>query len=329
MTKYPRYTSERRHALRAALAIVACLFTSANHAQTSYPTRAVKLIVASAAAGSSDLVARVVAQQLQDLWKQPVVIDNRGAVNGVVGAEVGEKAPPDGYTLTVGNSGTHVMNYGLYKTLPYDPLNGFAPIAKLAVAPGVLLANARAPFTNVRDMLAYAKSHPTYVATPGATAQFAALMLNSMAGTELTVVPYKGNSQSDLAVAQGEVQLSITTLIGARPHVESGRARILAIMGHERTSVAPDIPTIAEGGVPGYELEYWVGMFAPLGTPAAVIEKVSADLKKVLATPEVVKRLEDAGFSSAYQAPGPFGAYAKESALRSAKQMRKLGIEAQ
>jgi tripartite-type tricarboxylate transporter receptor subunit TctC len=289
----------------------------------------VKLIVSSAAAGSSDLVARVVAQQLQELWKQPVIIDNRGAVNGVVGAELGQKAPPDGYTLTVGNSGTHVMNYGLYKTLPYDPLNGFAPIAKLAIAPGVLLANARLPYTNVHDMLAHAKSHPTYVATPGATAQFAALMLNSMAGAELTVVPYKGNSQSDLAVAQGEAQLSITTLTSARPHVESGRARILATMGRERASVAPDLPTVAEGGVPGYELEYWVGLFAPLGTPAAVIEKVTADLKKVLAMPEVVKRLEDAGFSAAYQAPGAFGAATKESALRSAKEMRRLGIEAQ
>lgn len=321
----------RRHSgtLRAALVLGACLLAGTSHAQASFPTRPVKFMVPSAAAGSSDLVARVVAQQLQELWKQPVVIDNRGAVNGVVGAEMGQKSPPDGYTLTVGNSGTHVMNYGLYKTLPYDPINGFAPIAKMAVAPGVLLANAQLPYDNVRDMLAYAKTHPTYVATPGATAQFAALMLNSMAGVNLTVVPYKGNAQTDLAVAQGEAQLSITTMPSARPHVESGRARILATMGRERASVAPNVPTVHEGGVTGYELEYWVGLFAPAGTPAAVIGKVNADVKKVLAMPEVIKRLEDAGFIPAYQASGPFGTYAKESALRNAKLMRELGIEAQ
>jgi tripartite-type tricarboxylate transporter receptor subunit TctC len=227
----------------------------------------------------------------------------------------------------VGNSGTHVMNYGLYKSLPYDPINGFAPIAKMGVSPTVLIGNSSLPFTNPRELVTYAKGHSINMASPGATALFASRMFNSMAGTDITIVPYKGSAPADLSVIQNETQIAFTSLASARSHVQGGRVRMIATTSLAREPAIPNVPTLDEAGVKGYELEFWVGLFAPAGTPARIVEKVNADLAKVLKAPDVQKRLDEVGFSAAYVPTAPFAEYVKASAVKNAKLMRELGIQ--
>ncbi len=317
-----------RRAVLAFMLPTMLLFTGAPAtAQSDYPSKPVRFIVPSAAGGSSDIIARVVAQKLSELWGQPVVIDNRGAVSGIVGAELGQKAAPDGYTLTVGNSGTHVMNYGLYKTLPYDPINGFAPIAKMGVSPTVLIGNSSLPFTNARELVAYSKANSINMASPGATALFASRMFNSMAGTDITIIPYKGSAPADLSVIQNETQVAFTSLASARSHVQGGRVRIIATTSLAREPAIANVPTLNESGVKGYELEFWVGLFAPAGTPARIVEKVNADLARVLKSPDVQKRLDEVGFSAAYMPTAAFADYVRKSAEKNAKLMRELGIQ--
>lgn len=318
----------RRWYVSQALCVALLAATSAG-AQTEYPNKAVRLIVPSAPGGSSDIVGRIVAQRLSHLWGQPVVVDNRGAVNGVVGAELGQNAAPDGYTLTIGNSGTHSMNYGLYKTLPYDPVKGFSAIAKMVSSPTVLLANSTLPITSARELITLAKSRPVYIAAPGATAGFASRMLNAMAGTNITIVPYKGSAPADLSVLQNETQLSFTSVGAAKVHVQTGRAKIIAVTSMARDPALPDVPTLDESGVKGFELEYWVGLFAPAGTSMAIIQKLNADIEQVLATPEVRKRLFDAGFNVKFLPSTHFPEYVRTMAERNAKQMRELGIPAE
>ena len=296
-------------------------------AQEDYPSRAVKFVVPNVAGGSTDIIARLVAQKLSERWKQPVVIDNRGAVSGIVGAEAGQKSPADGYTLTVGNSGTHVMNYGLYKSLPYDPLQGFAPIAKLGVSPTVLIANASLPFTNVGELVAYSTTRSINMASAGATALFASEMFKSMSGADILVVPYKGSAPADLSVIQNETQIGFTSLASARSHVQSGRVRMLATTSLARDPAIPDVPTLDESGLKGYELEFWVGLFAPAGTPSKIVDKVNADLAVVLKAPDVRKRLNEVGFGADYVPAPQFGEYVRNSAQKNAKLMRGLGIQ--
>lgn len=327
-TARPRPSCLASLAARTLLApVLALAFGTPTLAQTDFPTKPVKFIVPSAAGGSSDIIGRIVAQKLSELWGQPAVVDNRGAVSGIVGAELGQKAPPDGYTLTVGNSGTHVMNYGLYKALPYDPINGFAPIAKMGVSPTVLIGNASLPFVTTRELIAYSKANSINMASPGATALFAARMFNSMAGTDITIVPYKGSAPADLSVIQNETQVSFTSLASARVHVQGGRVRMIATTSIARDPAIPNVPTLNESGVKGYELEFWVGLFAPAGTPPRIVEKINADLAKVLAAPDVQKRLDEVSFSVAYVPAAQFADYVRKSAERNARLMRELGIQ--
>lgn len=315
--------------LKSLLAALAVLPALAFAQAPNFPSHPVRLIVPTAAGGPSDIIGRFLAQKLSDVWKQPVVVENRAGVNGLVGAEAGAKATADGYTLLLGNSGTHIMNYGLYKKLPYDPLNGFAVIGKLGTSPAVLVTNPATLIGSVSDLINRPNSNSINFAAAGATATYAALLFNSLAKTKITVVPYKGGAPADLSILQNETQVSFTSLAGARGHIAAGKMKVLAVTTLARDPMLPDVPTLDESGIKGYDIEFWTGLFAPVGTPQFIIDKIGTDVARLLENPEIRRQLNEVAFSPAYQAGATFGGKIKADATKYARLMRELGIPAE
>ena len=323
-TAFALQKSFLRTSVGCVLAITGALFCGLSTAQERFPTGPVRMVIPSAAGGPTDIAGRVIAQKLSELWGQPVIPDNQASVNGLIAASSVAKAKADGYTLLVGNSGTHVMNVGLYRNLSYDPVKDFVPIAKTVVTPLLLITNASLPVTDVQSLITYAKANPTFVASLGATGQVAALMFNSMTGVNMTLVPFRGGGGAgDLSVAQNETQASFTSLLSARPHMSSGRVRAIAVTS---AKPLPGIPSLSDT-VKGYELEYWTGLFAPAGTPKAIVDKISQDLGRVMRDPTTLKRLDDAGFTPAYESSDAFANLVKTSSVKYKELMGTLGIK--
>jgi tripartite-type tricarboxylate transporter receptor subunit TctC len=305
-------------------------FLSFPAAAQSYPSKPIRLIVPFAAGGGNDNVARLVGKRLADGLGQPVLVDNRPGAGGVVGAELAAKSAPDGYTLFLGGVGSHAINPNLHEKLPYDPIKDFAPVALLAQAPLVLVVHPSVPAKSVAELTAYARAHPGKLNFAsngnGSSSQLAAVMFDSMAGVEMVHVPYKGLSPALADLLSGQVQLMFSSVVAILPHIKAGKLRGLAVTGAKRLASLPELPTIAESGLPGYEASSWYGILAPAGTPRDIVMKLNAGLAKALEQPEVRNSLLAEGAEPVGGSPEAFAAHIRAEKERLGKLIRDAKI---
>lgn len=320
---------------RIAVVTVALSFcfsgsTIAQSADASrYPVRAIRVIVPFGPGGPADRLARAAAPKMAESLGQQVVVENRGGANGIVGTEVVAKSAPDGYTLVVGTTGTHGINAALFARLPYDTINDFAPIARLGVSNYVLVAHPSLPVRTVRELLQLAKARPGHItwAAGGAVTQLAAELFKRTAGIDVVVVPYKGNAPAVTAVMSGEVSLIFGGIAQSAPLVEAGRLRAIAVSGARRSPVLPQVPTVAESGLPGFEAGSWYGLLAPGATPRPVVERLNREILRVLQLPDIRERLLAEAFNIPLDTPEEFAAHIKEDVARWAKVVKEAGIK--
>ncbi len=276
----------------------AALFFSAGAGSQSFPNRPVHLVVPYAPGGAVDLVARSLAQGLQEGLGQSVVVDNRPGGGGSIGVDVVAKSPPDGYTLSVVAIGALTINVHLNK-LPYDPLKDLAPVTVLATSPMIVGVNASIPVYSIKDLIAYVKARPGKVSYSsnglGSLSFLSGELFKRMTGIDMVHVPYKGGAPAAVALASGEVSVGVTEPTSMLPHVRAGRIRALAVTDPKRSITVPEIPTVAESGVPGYETNSWVALFAPAGTPAEIISRLSTESARALKLSEVRERIMKSG----------------------------------
>jgi len=299
-----------------ALALLAATGAAAADSPSRWPSRPIRAIVPFTAGSGTDLLARFIGSKLTERLVQQVVIDNRPGANGIIAAEATARAAPDGYTVMF-MSVSHTMNAAVYTRLPFDPVKSFTPVMMLASGPLVLVANPVFPAGSVKALIELARAKPgsiTYaISGTGGINHFAGALFARTAGVQLINVPYKGGPQALTDVIAGQVQIMISTLAVAQPHIRSGRLKALGVSTAKRTPLLPDVPTIAEAGLPGYEISIWWGLLAPAGLPAPVVGRLNTEIAGILGEPEAAKRLEaDAA------APAP---------LESARFARVLGSE--
>ncbi|MCX7140022.1 MAG: tripartite tricarboxylate transporter substrate binding protein [Proteobacteria bacterium] len=281
-------------ALAAAIGCAACAAASAQGAQ-NYPNKPIRIVVPYAAGASTSLVTRLVGQKLTEAWGQPVVVDNRGGAGGAIGTEIVAKSPPDGYTLLLGTVGTFGINSAVYSKLSYDPVKDFAPVGMLATVANILAVQPSLPVTSVKELIALAKEKPGKLnygsSGNGSTSHLSGEMLKSIAGISMTHVPYKGGAPMMADVLGGQLEVMFDQVPAVLPHAKAGRVRALAVTTARRSAAAPDVPTMAEAGVPGYEMTVWYSLMAPAGTPRDIIVKLNTELAKILNQPEFKQQM--------------------------------------
>jgi tripartite-type tricarboxylate transporter receptor subunit TctC len=317
----------RRNFLVAAAALIVVSTATAGLAQ-SYPSKPVRVVVPYPPGGSTDIVARVIGEQLSQSMGQRFVVDNRPGAGGNIGMQLAAGAEPDGYTVVVGTT-AHAINMTLFKDLPYDTVKDFEPIALLTEIPLILVVNPAVEAQSVADLIALAKERPgtLNVASSGngQSTHLAAEMFNAMAGIKLTHVPYKGSAPAITDVMAGHVQLMFDTVMSALPHVQAGKLRALAVSSAERAPVAPDVPTIAEAALPGYEAIAWNGLFAPAGTPRAIIDQLNAEVVRALQSEKVKEQLASLGATARPTTPSDFSTYVRDEVAKWAKVVKESG----
>jgi len=318
-------------ALAAALALIVVAPTARAQIAAAYPDKSVRLVVPFAAGGALDVVARIVGQKLTETWGRQIVIDNRLGAGGNIGAEFVAKAPPDGYTLLMSSVTTQAINMSLLAKPPYDFVRDYAPVALVASAPLALVIHASLPAKSVKEFIALAKAHPGelnyFSSGTGTGTHLAAVIFDQLAGVQTTHVPYKGGAQGLGDLLSGQVQFAMSTIGLVEPHVQTGRLRLLGVGSVKRYTRLPQIPTIAESGVKGYEAEQWYGVVGPAGTPAAIVNKLAAEIKTIVANPDVRERFYSQGIEPVYATPEEFAVYIKASVAKYAKVIKTLGLK--
>jgi tripartite-type tricarboxylate transporter receptor subunit TctC len=326
------HNSRRRFALGGlALAAAAAALPLTATAQ-AYPSKPVTIVVPFAAGGTTDILARVIGQALTKELGQSVIVDNRAGAGGNIGAAIAAKASADGHTLLMGTVGTHAINQSLYKKLPFDPVKDFAPLTRVAMVPNLLVANPGKPYKNVKELIAYAQANPGKVnfgsSGSGSSIHLSGELFNSLAKVDMVHVPYKGSSPAVTDLLGGQIDIMFDNMPSAIQHVRSGKLRPLAVTTAKRSPELPDVPTIAEAGVPGYEATSWFGMFAPAATPAPIVARLNEALVKVLADPEVKKKLAEQGAEPYAEKPEQFAAFIRNESEKWSKVVKASGASA-
>ena len=318
----------KRIAVCGLLALCAPLLALAQP-QALWPSKPVRLICVFPPGGANDIVSRLIAQKLSGPLGQQVYVENRAGASGAVGAEAAAKSAPDGYTLVIGTSGTHGINASLYDKLPYDPVRDFVTVSRVAVVPNFILVNPGLPATNVRELIALAKTQPGKIAysSSGSLLYLSGAMFASAAGIELLHVPFKAAGQQIGAVLNNDVQMTVTPLFGAASAISSGKLRALAVTSAARTAVAPGIPTVAESGLPGYEAVSWYGVFAPAGTPMDIVARLSTEIRRATSSEDMKKSLVNQGAEPAGDAPEEFAALVRADLAKWAKAVKETGAK--
>jgi tripartite-type tricarboxylate transporter receptor subunit TctC len=315
----------------ASLAATADAVAQRDPAQ-SYPAKPIRLIVPFVAGGGTDLTARAIAQKLTEAWGQPVIVDNRGGANGTIGVELVAKSPPDGYTLTMISS-SHSVNVSLYKNLPYDLLKDLAPITQATTQPYVLVVNPRLPVTSVGDLVALAKAKPgklNYGSSGiGGLSHLSGALFAALAGIELTHIPYKGGAPAMQDVIGGQIDMLFSTLLQSHAHIEAGKLRPLAVTTAKRSPAAPQLPTMIEAGVPGFEVAGWYGVLAPAGTPPTIIAKLNKEIVRILRLPDVREHLATDGSEPVGSTPEEFAAHIRSEVAKWRKVIVDADIKAE
>ncbi|HEY4065624.1 MAG TPA: tripartite tricarboxylate transporter substrate binding protein [Burkholderiaceae bacterium] len=319
--------------MRRTLAAAALLIASSAFAQTGFPAHQVSLVVPFTPGGGTDTGARVIAQKLSQKWGQAVIVKNKGGAAGVIGADIVAKAKPDGYTILMGNIGTQSINPTLYKKLPYDPDKAFAAIGLVAELPLMMMVNAQLPVKTPQEFIAYAKAHPGQLSYStsgaGSSMHLAAELFKAQSGTFILHVPYRGGGPAVADLIAGHVELSFATVLEAIGQVKSGRIRALAVTSDKRVSAIPDVPTLAEAGLPGFNSISWIGLLAPAGTPKEIVDKISSDLRAVLTDPDVKQKLTELGAIPAGTTPAQFQLLIDNDRKRYAQLIRDKHITAE
>ena len=314
------------------LLLTAGMMKSLLAAETAYPVKPVRMIAPYPPGGTSDIIARIVGQKLNDAWGQQIVVDNRAGANGGIGSELAAKSPADGYTLLVGNMTPIAANPSLYSKLGYDPLRDFAGVTLVAAGPNVLVVNPALPVKSVQELVAYAKANPGKLnfgsGGAGSPAHLAGEMFKSLSGVAMTHVPYKGTVLSVNDLIAGQVQVVFSDAPPAVPHVKSGRLRALAVTGARRTLLLPDLPTVAEAGVPGFALDNWWGILVPAGTAKTIIGRINTEIVKAMQTADVKERFASLGVEAVSSTPAAFDDYIKSESAKLAKVIKASGARA-
>ena len=301
----------------------------------AYPERSVRMMVPFPPGGANDIVARLVAQKLSERWNKPVVIDNRAGAGGNIGTEVGARANPDGYTLTIGSTSTYCTNVALDPKLSFDPRRDFAPITLIVIAPNILVTHPSVPARTLPEFIQYAKANAhtkrlNYATFGnGSTSHLIAEMFNSAAGITMLHVPYKGGGPALAAVMGGEVQLTFSNLSVALPQVQGHKVRGIAVTSAKRATALPELPTVAESGLAGFEAIASVGILAPAGTPRALVLRVNQDVHAVVAYPAMKEQFISRGLEIALSTPEEFARYIRTEIERWSKVVRDAGIRTQ
>jgi len=303
-----------------------------SHAQTDYPNRPIKLIVGFAPGGSTDIVARIVAQKLGERLGQTLVVENKAGAGGTIGADATAKAPADGYTLTLGTTSTHAIAPGAYSKLPYDPVRDFTHISLVAITPYLLVVNPQVPANSLAEFITLAKSQPgklNYASAGSGTATHLAMeMLKDAAKIDLVHIPYKGNAPADLAILGGEVQAVFGSMPALLQNAKANKVRPLAVGTARRSPALPEVPTVAEQGFPGFEAALWLGIMAPAGTPKPIVERLHREIVAIVATPEF-KSAMDANGAEPLSSPSPdqFTTLLRGEVDRYTKLVKAIGIK--
>lgn len=291
----------RFRAIPGLIAICALsAFSASAHAQTaSFPERPVTIVVPYLPGGTPDIMARLLGPELTKLWGQAVVVENRAGANGQIGSSSVAKANPDGYTMVLGTTATHVVNGLLYSSTPYDGIKDFAPVAMIGTLSNVLVVNPEVPAQNVTELVELLKANPDKYnygsGGNGSSNHLAAEMFKTMTGVSITHVPYKSAAPAMIGLLAGETAMIFENVSTAIPHIQSGALRPLGVTSAQGSPVLPDVPSIHEAGVPGYDMSFWYGLLAPAGTDPELVKKINADIHKVLENPEVRSKLEERG----------------------------------
>jgi tripartite-type tricarboxylate transporter receptor subunit TctC len=317
--------------LRCGVALVLAALASVAAAQ-GYPARPVRLIIPFPPGGSNDIVGRMIAAQLGDRLGQQVVVDNRGGAGGTIGTELAAKSQADGYTLLL-ISTAYAFNTSIYRKLPYDPVKSFVPVALLGSGPGVLVVNPGLPVNSVGELIALAKERPGKLnnasAGIGSFQHLASELFRIQAGIQWLHVPYKGGGPAMVDLMGGQADASVGSLIQMLPHIRSGKLKALGTTGAKRSPVLPDVPTVAEAGVPGYEATNWWGFLAPAGTPPAIVERLHQEVAAVQASAETKRRFDTEGAEAREMSPAAFGAFIAAETAKWARVVQEAGISAE
>ena len=305
---------------------------AAQPAVQPYPSKPIRIVVPFPVGGIADIYTRIIGARVNEAWGQPVVVENRTGAGGNLGADLVAKAPPDGYTLGIGSIGTHAVNVSLFSKMPYDPVADFAPIALVAEAEGLLVVHPSVPVASVAELIAYARAKPgalSYAsAGPGTASHLAGELFKSMAKVDMLHIPYKGNTPAIADLLAGQTSLIFATMPTVLPHAKTGKLRALATIGAARSAAVPELPTVAEAALPGFDVTNWIALFAPAGTPAEVVRRWNAEVLRVMQGPVMQARLVNEGARFYVTTPQQLGAYVKAEITKWAPVVKASGAKA-
>jgi tripartite-type tricarboxylate transporter receptor subunit TctC len=316
-------------AVSSALLLAAVAAAGSSAYAQSYPARPIRLIVPFAPGGTTDILARMIGQKLASSLGQQVVVDNRSGAGGIIGSELAARAAPDGYTLAIGHVGTLAINVSLQPKLPYDPVRDFAPVTLVAIMPNALVVSNNVAAKSVKEFIALARSRPEEVmygsAGNGSTTHLGMVYLSMLAHVKLTHVPYKGAGPAIADLIAGNISAMVPGILPVMTHVKTGKLRLLAVTTHNRLAIFPDIPTIAESGVPGYEFTNWIAVVGPAAMPRPIVSRLNAEIATALAQPDLKERLALEGGEATASSPSELGARIKAEIARWAPVVKASG----
>lgn len=324
--------TRRRLGLLAFALCLLVLGQAQAQAQGAYPAKPVRIVVPMAPGGNGDIIARLIGQDMAAALGQPVVVDNKPGAGGNIGADQVAKSPADGYTLVLGAVGTHAINGSLYKKMPYDIQRDFAPVTMMASVPNVLVVNPALPVKSVQELIAYGKTNPGKLSFAssgaGSSIHLSGEMFKSMTGVEMSHIPYKGSAPALQDLIGGQVQLMFDNLPTSLPHIRSGKLRALAVTSLTRSPSLPNVPTLAESGLTGFEAGSWFGILAPAGTPKEVVAKLDADIQKSLNRVDMSQKLQELGFQPSIKGPDAFRQYIGQEIKKWERVIKQSGATA-
>lgn len=301
-------------------------------AAADYPDKPIRLVVPFAAGGGTDILGRMFAQKLADAWKVPVVVDNKPGAGGTIGSTAVARAAPDGYTVLLGSISTHAISPGLYTKLAYDPVKDFEPVARAGITPFVMTVHPAVPANSIAELIALAKANPKKYdfasSGNGTTSHLCGALFTRLAGIEMTHIPYKANAPGLTDLLGGRVTFMFDNIIAMQPHIRAGRLKALAVTGSERSSSLPNVPTMIEAGLPGYEVIGWFGVWVPAGTPRAIVTKLNGELNRIMREADVKARAEEQGVDmTKTQTADEFGSYVQQELGKWRKIIKDVGAQ--
>ncbi|MGJ9416230.1 Bug family tripartite tricarboxylate transporter substrate binding protein [Massilia sp. CMS3.1] len=329
-----RSTLPKRRTLALAAAALGALALApfAAQAQAAFPSKPITIVVGFSAGGTTDTLARIIGQHMGRELGQSVMIDNRPGAGGNIGTQMVARAAADGHTLLMGTVGTHAINQSLYKKLAFDPIKDFQPITRVALVPNLLVVHPSQPYKTVKELIAHAKANPGKInfasSGSGTSIHLSAEMFNQMAGVDMQHIPYKGSAPALTDLLSGQTALMFDNMPSVISHVRAGKLRPLAVTTPQRSPALPDVPTIAEAGVPGYSATSWFGLLAPAGTPAPVVAKLNAAILKALADPDVKKKFAEQGAEPHGEKPEQFAEFIRSETAKWGQTVKKSGATA-